>query len=154
MSFCDEKMRRLEQAKEKIRGFDGSVFTDYALFIAACNGLFDAAESWYGKALLDDFHLMEWYKLKCPRQVNKEYTEYIANEDIDEMGLTAADFEMHLKKAWKRASKKGSLYVAVPLNTTVIDQSRRPLIAMDLNKPVLPVQKSASAGQGELQDIN
>ena len=65
MSYCAKKQEKLEEAKGDIAAFDGSQFTDYELFIAECDELFDVAKSWYGKTLLDDFHLLQWYKQRC-----------------------------------------------------------------------------------------
>ena len=130
MCYCEDKMKRLELAKEDIRDFDGSVFTDYDLFVAKCHQLFATAESWYGKPLLDEFHLSEWYKLKCPVAVKDEFRDYIANEDIDEMQLNATDFELQFKKAWKRASKKGSIYVN---NENSASEIRRPMSDVNAN---------------------
>ena len=148
MCYCEDKMKRLELAKEDIRDFDGSVFTDYDLFVAKCHQLFATAESWYGKPLLDEFHLSEWYKVKCPVAVKDEFRDYIANEDIDEMQLNATDFELQFKKAWKRASKKGSIYVN---NENSASEIRRPM--SDVNANAVQMQRTNMSGQNDMQDI-
>ena len=91
---------------------------DYDLFIAESENLFAIAESWYGKQLLDDYHMREWYQKKCPIRVKAEYDVYVAHEEIDELNMTMNEFKNNHKKMRKRAWKKGSIGYS-PLNQTL-----------------------------------
>ena len=146
--YSGDKMLKLEHAKRNIAVFDGSSVMDYDLFIAECEDLFAIAGSWYEKQLLDDFHLQEWYKMKCPIGVKNEYDLYVADEDIDELNVTMAEFKNNLKKMWKRALKKGSLGGS-PLKQAFVV----PRVLMNVNPNGLDAKTDKHRDDSQLKDM-
>jgi len=146
--FSGEKMLKLDLAKANIAMFDGSEAMDYDLFIAESENLFAIAESWYGKQLLDDYHMQEWYQKKCPIRVKAEYDVYVAHEEIDELNMTMNEFKNNLKKMWKRAWKKGSIGES-PLNQTL----DVPRALTNVNQNVLGVKTGNHHEDSQLKDL-
>ena len=88
MICCGEKGEKLKVDEAALAEFNGSKHKDYDIFIVEVEKLISVCASWYSGEVIDTFRLVELVASKCPDAIRLIYDDYVADEELQEMGMS------------------------------------------------------------------